>query len=80
MEQALTDNINIRFISTDDMNYWAELLNNENPVTIPLLLTKEEAQETLEKIKYLDISDFPFHYIRMIITGCMMIIIRGIHC
>lgn len=80
MEMTITDNINLRFISTDDINYWAELSNNEGPVTIPLLLTKEEAQETLEKIKYIDISDFPLHYIRMIIAGCMMTIIRGIHC
>ena len=44
MEQVLSNNVNIRFISTDDINYWAELKNlKDEPKIIPLLLTKEEA-------------------------------------
>lgn len=79
MEQSLTNSVNLKFISIDDINYWAELHSNEKPITIPLLLTKEEAQKTLEKIKYLNFSNFPLNYIRMILAGCMMTIMRKLH-
>jgi len=75
----LTKDINLKFNHHKDSSYWAELVQNDNSIPIPLLLTETEAIQAVNRLKGIPLHNYPIGYLRMIVAGCIKITISGVH-
>jgi hypothetical protein len=79
MEHILTRNINLKITSDNNSYCWAEVIQKEHKITIPLLLTESESEKAIILLNKIDFSNYPIKYISMIVAGCFKVIISGIH-
>lgn len=71
----INDKVLLQFKPINE-NFYPQLVYKNDMINIPLLVAGEEIDIILKKIALINFMDFPVSYIKMIIAGCISIVLK----
>jgi hypothetical protein len=71
----INNNIYLQFKPVNE-NFYPQLVHKKDVINVPLLIAHEEIDIILEKITLINFMNLPVNYIRMIIAGCISIVLK----
>lgn len=71
----INDKISLHFCPVKE-NFFPKLVQKENTINIPLLISDEEIDLITERLDLIDFLNLPFHYIKMVVSGCISTVIK----
>lgn len=75
IKHQINENVCLQFNPVNE-NFYPQLVHKKGVTNVPLLVAHEEIDIILEKITLINFMDFPVSYIRMIIAGCISIVLK----
>lgn len=72
----LTPEIGLEFCPLRGDAYKPIILKDGDFITLPLVVVEDEIESILERLKAIDFSGHPLNYIKMMVSGCIAIVLK----